>query len=261
MPIVTLTTDFGHQDYYVAAMKGIILQIAPRTTIVDVTHQVVPHDITQTAFVIRQLWPCFPRGTIHLAVVDPGVGTSRRILAAQYNGQVIICPDNGIVSLVHRDATLELLRDVTNVALFARQVSHTFQGRDIMAPAAAHLARGGKLTDLGPGSDRLELLSLPRGERLPDLSLRGQVIYVDGFGNLITNLTNSELTHTLNALPHARVWLGDREIGPIRQAYAHVEPGQGIALIGSAELLEIAVNRGRASEQFNARAGAPVFVR
>jgi hypothetical protein len=261
MAIVTLTTDFGDQDYSVAAMKGVILQIAPRTTIVDVTHRIAPHNVLQAAFIIRHIWPSFARGTIHVVVVDPGVGTPRRILGAQYNGQTIICPDNGILSLLQRDATLEMLREVVNPNILARQIAPTFHGRDIMAPAAAHLARGGKLGDLGPPTDRVEMLSLPQTERMADHSMRGEVIYVDGFGNLITNLGRDELVHTLNSRPGAHVWLGDRDLGPIRQTYGQVEAGHGIALIGSAGMLEIAVNRGDAADQFGVQVGSPVLVK
>jgi len=261
MPIVTLTTDFGQNDHYVAAMKGIILQIAPRTTLVDVTHQIARHDVVQAAFVIRAVWPSFPRGTIHVVVVDPEVGTARRLIAAQYGGQFLLCPDNGIASCLQRDAGLEILREIGNRGLFVQQPTSTFHGRDILAPAAGHLARGGKITDLGPPTDHIEMLNLPRPERMPDHSVHGQVVYVDGFGNMVTNLSREELAHTLNVLPGAHVWLGDHDIGPLRQTYAQVEVGAAIALIGSVGLLEIAVNRGSASEVLAARIGSPVTVK
>jgi len=259
--IVTLTTDFGQRDHYAAAMKGVILQIAPRSVVVDVTHQIAPHNVLQAAFVIRQVWPSFPQGTIHVVVVDPGVGTARRILAAQYDGQIIICPDNGILSFLQRDAPLEMLREVMNRNLFARVVSATFHGRDVMAPVAGHLSRGLKLTDVGPPTDRLEMLDLPRPERMPDHTVHGKVIYTDGFGNLVTNLTRDDLTRAFNARPGAHAWLEEHDLGPVRQTYAQVEPGRALALIGSIGMLEVAVNQGNAAEHFKAGVGTPVTIK
>jgi S-adenosylmethionine hydrolase len=262
MAIVTFTTDFGRRDHYVAAMKGIILQIAPKTPLIDVTHQIEPQGVLRAAFVVRQIWPSFPRGTVHVAVVDPGVGTERRIIVAQYAGQTIVCPDNGIVSLLHRDMPLEMLRTVANRELFAQaEPATTFHGRDIIAPVAGHLSRGVKPTEIGPPTDQLEILDMPKPERLPDRSVRGEVIYVDAFGNLVTNLTRDDLAHTFVALPDAHVWLGDHDVGKIQQTYAQVESGQPLALVGSVDLLEIAVNYGNAAEHFNADTGIVVTVK
>jgi len=262
MAIVTFTTDFGQHDHYVAAMKGVVLQIAPKSSLIDVTHQIERHNALQAAFIIRQILPSFPRGTIHVAVIDPGVGTSRRIVAAQYAGQIIIAPDNGIVSLVHRDAPLDALREVANRRLFVgQQPSATFHGRDVMAPVAGHLSRGAKLTDVGPATDRLEILDLPTPRRNPDRSIEGEVIYVDGFGNLVTNLGREDLAQTFAARPDAHVWLGDRDVGVLRQTYGQVEPDEALALIGSVDALEIAVNRGSAAEHFEVDIGAAVVVR
>ncbi len=262
MAIVTFTTDFGDRDHYVAAMKGMVLQIAPKSVLVDVTHKIEPQSVLQAAFVIRQVWPSFPRGTIHVVVVDPGVGTSRRIIVVQYAGQAVICPDNGIVSLLQRDMQLEVLREVTNRQLFAPgQTSTTFHGRDIIAPVAGHLSRGLRLAQIGPPTSRLEMLDLPKPERMPDRSLEGEVIYVDTFGNLVTNLTRDDLAQTCAARPEAHVWLGERDVGAIRQTYARASSGEALALIGSVELLEIAVNGGNAAEQLKAGVGMSVAVK
>jgi S-adenosylmethionine hydrolase len=262
MPIITLTTDFGRQDHYVAAMKGVILQLAPKTRLVDVTHQIRRHDVLQAAFVVRQVWPSFPAGTIHVVVVDPGVGTDRRIIVAQINGQIIVCPDNGIVSFLNRDGTMEMLRVVSNPRLLGQpRVSSTFHGRDIMAPLAGHLARGARLTDVGPATDTLEILDLPKPTRAPDRALSGEVIYVDGFGNLVTNLTRDDVAFTFAARPEARVWLGEHEIGAVLQTYAQVERERPLAMIGSTEMLEIAVNCGSAAEHFNAGTGTKVLLK
>lgn len=262
MPIVTLTTDFGQKDHYVAAMKGVILQIAPKSILVDVTHQIEPHGVLRAAFIVRQIWQSFPRDTIHVVVVDPGVGSERRIIAAQYAGQALICPDNGIASFLHRDVPLEALRVVTNSQLFANQeTSHTFHGRDIMAPVAGHLSRGTKLSQVGPPADSLEILDLPKPQPAADRSISGEVIYVDGFGNLVTNLTRQDLSRTFTARPDAHVWLGEHDAGPLLQTYAQVEQGRELALIGSAGMLEIAVNFGNAAERFGAGVGTCVVVK
>src|SRR5215475_9937611 len=154
MSIVTLTTDFGLADHYVAAMKGVILSKAPRATIVDITHEIRAQDVVQAAFVFRQAFGYFPSGTVHVVVVDPGVGTSRRLLAARYAGQIVLAPDNGLVSLVHHDFPIEGLREIT----VGEQggPSATFHGRDILAPAAARLLKGGSFDQVGPMTDHLE---------------------------------------------------------------------------------------------------------
>ncbi|MBN1343633.1 MAG: SAM-dependent chlorinase/fluorinase [Phycisphaerae bacterium] len=261
MAIVTLTTDFGQRDHYVAAMKGVILQIAPKTTIVDVTHHIDPHNVLMAAFIIRQTLPYFPRGTIHVVVVDPGVGTSRRIIAAQYLRQLVICPDNGVLSFLQRDVPLETLREVANRGLFATsEPSSTFHGRDVMAPVAAHLSGGKRLTEIGPATDKMEMLDLPLPERRPDRSMRGEIVYVDGFGNLVTNLTRDDLGPTFIARPHARVLIDGKDVGPVRQAYGQVEPNDILALIGSIGNLEIAVNQGSAAKTLGAGIGTPVVV-
>jgi S-adenosyl-L-methionine hydrolase (adenosine-forming) len=262
MPIVTLTTDFGRRDHYVAAMKGVILQIAPKTTVVDVTHHIKPQDVMHAAFVVRQIWQSFPRDTIHIVVVDPGVGSERRIIAAQFTRQLLISPDNGIVSFLHRDLQLEALRVVSNNRMFAStETANTFHGRDIMAPVAAHLCSGHKLAEVGPTADQLEILDLPKPEQSADRSIKGEVIYLDGFGNLVTNLTREDLAKTFAARPGAHVWLDDHDVGPLVQTYAQVEEGKALALIGSADMLEIAVNCGNAAKRFNADVGATVVVK
>ncbi len=262
MPIITLTTDFSLRDHYVASMKGVILSINPKATIVDVTHDIEPQNVLQTAFIMRHIWPNFPVGTIHVAVVDPGVGTDRRIIAAEFNRQLLICPDNGIASLLHRDAPIASLREITNRQLFANpEPSATFHGRDIMAPVAAHLSRGTKLTELGPASDQMEILDLPKTKRNPDRSTEGEVIYIDAFGNLVTNLTREAMAPTYVANPEARVWLGERDVGPVRQTYADVNGKEPLALLGSVGMLEIAVNGGHAAKELDAGIGTAVRVK
>lgn len=258
MPIVALLTDFGTADYYVAAMKGTILQINPKVTLVDVSHDIASQDVLQAAFVLRQVLPCFPPETIFVAVVDPGVGTPRRILAARYNDRVVLAPDNGLLTLVHRDADLQEIRTVENRRFFANSLSTTFHGRDIFAPVAAHLSKGTSLDHLGPVADRIEILDLAKPVRQNDGSIDGQVFLVDRFGNLITNVSVLDLSAARAAKHHFEVFCKDRSVGPIRLTYSDVPPGEPLALIGSSQMLEIAVNHGNAAQMLDARRGDPV---
>ncbi|MCK6456170.1 MAG: SAM-dependent chlorinase/fluorinase [Phycisphaerae bacterium] len=261
MAIITLTTDFGDSDHYVACMRGVVLQISPDALIVDVTHRIRRHDVVHAAFVLRQAFEHFPRGTIHVAVVDPGVGTTRRLLATLYAGQVVLAPDNGVVSLIHRDYALSDIRSIENERLFRREVSATFHGRDILAPVAAYLASGVPLSSVGPAIDQLEILNLPRALMLPDGGLEGQVLFTDSFGNLVTNISQVELERSGAKLGVVQVYVGPLRVGPIRRTYAEVEPGGILALIGSTGAVEIAINQGSAAERLRAAPGTSVIVR
>lgn len=261
MAIVTLTTDFGAADHYVACMKGVILQIAPDSRLVDVTHQIARHDVVHAAFVLRRTFEYFPRGTIHVVVVDPGVGTTRRLLGLSYAGQVVLAPDNGSVSLVHRDFPLADIRSIDNRDLFLRDVSSTFHGRDILAPVAGHLAAGTPLAAVGPSITQLEILNLPQPQPLPDGGLEGQVLSVDAFGNLITNLSRTDCDACLYRRRQAQVYVGPLRIGPLLNTYGDVAPGEILALIGSAGALEIAINQGNAAVRLRAGPGTPILLR
>lgn len=262
MSIIALLTDFGLRDHYVAAMRGVILQINPKVTLVDVCHEIAPQDVLHGAFVLRQVLPYYPAETIFVAVVDPGVGSSRRILAARYSGRVVLAPDNGLLTLLHRDAELQEMRVVENRRYFASSLSTTFHGRDIFAPVAAHISRGVALREFGPPADRIHILNVACPTRNPDNSISGQVIIVDRFGNLITNI--SELDISAARAPHRghyEVFVGDRPVGPIRITYSDVGPGEPLALIGSSQLLEIAINGGNAAQQLTASPGTAVHLK
>ncbi len=196
MPLITLLTDFGTSDYYVAAIKGVLLQVAPTVAVVDVTHDIGPQDVVGAAMVLRQVWPWFPPGTVHLAVVDPGVGSKRRIIAGRYNGQYVVAPDNGLVSMVHRELRVEAMHLVENRRYMLPRISATFQGRDIMAPVASHLAAGLPIGRLGPATDRLEIIPIATPTKLEDHTLVGEVLCVDRFGNLVTNIERGHLLTT-----------------------------------------------------------------
>ncbi len=261
MSVVALLTDFGLHDHYVAAVKGVILQVNPKATLVDITHEIEPQQVTEAAFILRQAFPFFPEGTVFVAIVDPGVGTRRRILAACYNGCYVIAPDNGLLTFLQRDAELQDVRVVENRTLMASTLSTTFHGRDIMAPLAGHLSKGVPLERVGPVAERIEVFAVPRPVYGRDGSIDGLVLFVDHFGNLITNISELDVKAARAAGRRHEVLLGSRGVGPIRDTYADVPPGQVLALIGSTQMLEIAVNSGSAAALLNARRGDPVGVR
>jgi S-adenosylmethionine hydrolase len=261
MAIVALMSDFGLRDHYVASMKGVILQSNPKVTLVDVTHEIAPQDLFHGGYVLRQALPYFPAGTIFIAVVDPGVGTRRRIIAARYSDRVVLAPDNGLLTMVHRDAELQEIRFVENRKLFATHLSSTFHGRDIFAPVAAHLSRGVPMQELGPTANRIEALDIPHPAVHPDGDIDGQVIVEDHFGNLITNIAEPDLTTARHRKEQLLVTVNGRAIGPVRQTYSEVAAGEPVALVGSAQLLEIAVNNGNAARQLGLARGAAVTIR
>jgi len=263
MAIITLTTDFGWADYYVGAMKGIIYQIEPATTVVDITHDIQPHDIVAAALVLREIWRAFPPKTIHVAVVDPGVGTDRKIILAQIANQMILAPDNGLITLIQQTYPAHQVNIVTNESLFCRPVTPTFHGRDIFAPVAAHLAKGIAPHQVGPTTNYLTLLDIPVPRVTEENTLIGQVMHIDRYGNLVTNISADQLRHFvgLRAGKAVTVDLAQEPVGTVKRTFAEAEQGKPVAYIGSAGFLEIAVTHGRADTHFNARIGTPVTVR
>jgi S-adenosylmethionine hydrolase len=261
MSVITLLTDFGESDHYVACMKGVILQRAPMAQIVDVTHMIQPHDIVHGAFILRQVFEHFPPDTIHLAIVDPGVGGPRRVLAARYAGQTILAPDNGLLSFVHRDFLLEELRSVENTRLYRSEVSSTFHGRDVFAPVAGHLWQGLGMDKLGPTARELELLNIERPKLLEHGGLEGQVLYVDHFGNVVSNINSGDLGTVRGPIERLNVHVGPLRVGPLHSTFADVNPGEVVAIIGSTGMLEIAINQGSAAAHLHAAPGTIIVVR
>jgi len=252
--VITLTTDMGCADGYVGAMKGVILEMSPGATIVDIAHDIPHGDVVHGAFVLATAVPYFPAGSIHVAVVDPEVGSpARRAIAMETSGQYLVGPDNGLFSLL-------CSKDCVTVSLSPKdlhlsQISFTFHGRDIFAPAAARLSLGHMLKDMGPTVPDpvvLDLLTVKDG----GTELHGSVIHVDRFGNLITNLKPSRLKD--RTVTGVRV--GDLEVLGMKQSYSEVESGEPLALWGSLGYLELAVNRGRADELAGAGRGTPAIV-
>jgi S-adenosylmethionine hydrolase len=258
-PIITLTTDFGEGSPYVAAMKGVILSINPAATIVDLAHTIPPQDIRQGAIALADVTPLFPASTIHIAVVDPGVGTARRILYAEFGGQRYVCPDNGLVSRLASRAKASKMLAITADKWFRRPVSTTFHGRDIMAPVAAQLSLGLNPDELGPPLAELVTLEWP-GAVMAANRIDGQVTAVDSFGNLITNITR-EMLAGVPTDESVTVACDEHETQGIFTAYADQPPMTLIALIGSSDMLELAIVEDSAKIMLGAAVGAPVQVR
>jgi S-adenosylmethionine hydrolase len=251
--IITLTTDFGLSDPYVAMMKGVILSINPSAKLVDLTHQIGMGSVSQAALLIRETFPYFPGGTVHLAVVDPGVGSDRRLVALQADAHFFVGPDNGLFWPVLRDFGEAKAVHLTEPRYFLPSITETFHGREIFAPVAAHLSTGLSLESLGPFIHDLTKLPIPQSY-IKEGVLCGQIIRVDNFGNLVTNIPSRELTEFLESGP-PRIETGKLVIRKLSRIYADCEEGEPLALINSSNLLEIAVNLGRASEYIGLRNG------
>jgi S-adenosylmethionine hydrolase len=257
--LITLTTDFGRDSLYVAAMKGVILSVNPSAFIVDISHAIGPQNIAEGAFVLGESTRWYPPNSIHVAVVDPGVGTQRKIAYARVGEQQYVCPDNGLLSYLCRERQPEQAIEVTNPSHFLDKVSHTFHGRDIMAPVAAHLSLGLPPEQLGPPLDALNLFEWPRAQRL-DNCLTGRIMFADSFGNLITNVCREELPADVPPAKFVIEAVRQRFMGIVR-TYADASAGAPVALFGSSGLLELAIVQGKAAEQSQIRIGSDISIR
>ncbi|QDT62876.1 SAM hydrolase/SAM-dependent halogenase family protein [Calycomorphotria hydatis] len=255
--LITLTTDFGTVDHYVAQMKGVLLARSPSARLIDVTHQLPPQDVTAAALLMEELYPPFPTGTVHLAVIDPGVGSNRTMLAAQAHGQYFVAPNNGLLSFVMKsDPGFEAVM-IENRNLFRDDVSQTFHGRDIMAPIAAELANGRPLSEIGPVCEAPVLLD----EITPEVSgekISGRIIRIDHFGNLITNIRESDISHSVST--KFVITSGDLMLQGLSSSYASHQPDEALAIIGSSGRLEVAVNQGNAAKVLNLGIGDEVMI-
>ncbi len=268
-PVVSLLTDFGLLDVYAGVMKGVILGICPAAELVDLTHGIQPQNVTEAAFLLLSAAPYFPEGTVHVAVVDPQVGTGRGVICARARGQLFLAPDNGLLSpLLEEWAPAELFA-VENSRYFLPEVSRTFHGRDIFAPVAAHLARGLDPAELGPKIESCRRIELSRARRASDGSLLGEVIHVDAFGNLVTNIRREDLVALLDSdagsepqelAERFRVETAGSSIVALSETYAAVTAGALLALIGSSGRLEVSINLGNAAWYLGVAAGEPVRV-
>ncbi len=257
-PLVALLTDFGTRDFYVGAMKGAVVSVCPEAALVDLTHEIERHDVEEGAFVLAAACRAFPPGAVFVAVVDPGVGSARRALAIRAGGWRFVGPDNGLFTLVLDDHPEAQVRELTNAALFRSDVSSTFHGRDVFAPVAAHLAGGLPFEDVGPTLADPVRLDLGGARELVPGEWQATIVHRDRFGNLTTQLRESQLLGLLRLAGGDRasivVRAGDHVL-PLVGTYTEVAAGEGCALVGSAGRLEIAVNQGDAGARLGLRRG------
>lgn len=261
MSIVTLLTDFGTADYFAGAMKGAILCVNPEATIIDITHEISAHDVEAAAFTLLAAFDSFPARTVHVAVVDPGVGSPRRPIVVEACGQFFVGPDNGVFGHVYERAKDYKVFQLTNEAYFRRSVSTTFHGRDVFAPVAGALTLGVSPESLGRPLDDAVRLPFPAPRRLDEKSLEAAIIHIDRFGNCVTNITPEHLPG--EATRHGvKLSINGREVRTFRRFYAEtVGPDDEPFIIwGSAGLLEISLNRASAARLLNARRGQIIQV-
>ncbi len=279
--VITLTTDFGTSDVYVGVMKGVILNINPNVKVVDLTHAIPPHDIHQAALSIHSSYRFFPEDTIHVIVVDPGVGSNRQAIVCQTDNALFVCPNNGVLSyLLHKTDTENINKPnavtIQNTDYLLPKVSNTFHGRDIFAPIAAHLSLGVPLTDFGTPLCKFVRFTVPM-VNIDETTLTGEVIKVDSFGNLITNISEDFLAQFLlsgssNESTTGKLYkqqyqlcyeiiAGSVRLQKLNSSYSESKPGEPLAIISSFGLLEISVNLGNASARYGLKIGDEVNVK
>jgi S-adenosyl-L-methionine hydrolase (adenosine-forming) len=258
-PIITLTTDFGLNDHFVGTIKGVILDIIPDVQIVDICHSVQAFDVLDGALTIAQAYSYFPTGTVHLVVIDPGVGTERRGLVVSSDRHHFVAPDNGVLSLVYASEERLHVRHVTAEHYYRQPVSNTFHARDIFAPVAAYLAKGVDPDKFGHEISDFIRFNAPKPKPAEGNTLRAVVLKVDRFGNLITNITPQDAPALFAEHPAPfKIAVGKREITEIQTNYAQGAPGEVFGILGSMGYLEIAANRGSAAQIVGAGKGADV---
>ena len=246
-------TDFGTRDYYVGAMKGVILSINPDARIIDITHEIEPQNVISAAFVLSACYRDFPPATIFVCVVDPGVGSKRLAIVIESNGSKFVGPDNGLFSFVL--GSNARVTAIENDKFFRKPISSTFHGRDIFAPVAAHLSLGIDSRELGPEITDAVVLANIRLNRTNENTLEGSVIHIDHFGNIVTNITADMAGDAF------QLEIGGRLISNRREFYAGAEPGQPFVVTGSAGFIEISINGGSAADKLDVKTGSPVTAR
>jgi S-adenosyl-L-methionine hydrolase (adenosine-forming) len=260
-PVIALLTDFGSRDQYAGAMKGVALSICPDVTLVDITHDLPPHDVLAGALELAACYRYFPPGTIFLVVVDPGVGSARRGIAADVGDFKFVAPDNGVLTVVFEEMPAKRIVELTERRYARPTVSRTFEGRDRFAPAAAWLAKGIELSALGRPAGSVHRIELPRPQ-VDEGRVIGEVLRVDRFGNLITNIDRKtfERMASADARGAIDVQIGPHLVGKVVSTYADAAPGELCALVGSSEHLEIAANGGSAASVLALGRGAAVQI-
>ncbi|MGD0569754.1 MAG: SAM-dependent chlorinase/fluorinase [Candidatus Sulfotelmatobacter sp.] len=260
-PIITLTTDFGSSDHFVGTVKGVILDIVPEAQIIDICHSVQAFDVLDGALTISQAYSYFPNRTVHVVVVDPGVGTARRPILASCDKYHFVAPDNGVLSLVYAREQRMHVRHITSEHYYLQPVSNTFHARDIFAPVAAYLAKEVDALKFGDEVEDYVRFNAPKPKAVDGNRLRGVVLKVDRFGNLITNITPQDAPGLFGTGGKPfKIVVGSREITEIHNAYAEGAPGEVIGILGSMGFLEIAANRGAAAQLTGASKGTDVSI-
>ncbi|MBZ5722614.1 MAG: SAM-dependent chlorinase/fluorinase [Acidobacteriia bacterium] len=260
-PIITLTTDFGLSDHFVGTIKGVILAIAGDAEIIDICHSVQPFDVLDGALTIAQAYSYFPSGTVHMVVVDPGVGTARRPIVASSEQHYFVAPDNGVLSLIYAREERMYVRHVTSQHYFMQPISNTFHARDIFAPVAAWIAKGIDTEKFGEKVDDFVRFNAPKPKPVNGHTLRGVVLKVDRFGNLVTNITPQDAPMLFQSEPAAfKILVGKYEITEVKATYALGAPGEVFGVLGSMGFLEIAANRGSAAQVIGVGKGTDVSI-
>ena len=258
-PIVTLTTDYGTSDHLVGAMKGVMLGINPDINLVDITHNVIAHDILDGALAIGNAYKCFPSKTVHLVVVDPGVGTARRPVLVSADTQYFVAPDNGVLSAIYDQAESLTVWNIISEHYFRQPISHTFHGRDVFAPVAAWLTKSWQTSAFGEEITDFVRFGVPK-PKSSGSTIKGSVLQTDRFGNLITNITSKEVPALEHPGGNVVIHVGNGQVGKLVQTFAEGPAGEAVALIGSSGFLEICMNKGDASRKSRRGRGAEVTV-
>jgi len=256
--VITLITDFGTRDGYTGIMKGVILKINPLVRLVDISHEVSPHDIFEAGFILKNSYRYFPEGSIHLVVVDPGVGSKRRAILVEAGDHFFIGPDNGVFTFIYESEKIKKVVELTNKRYFLPHISNTFHGRDIFAPAAAYLSKGTPLEDLGTIFNDVVRFDIPKPETERGI-IKGVVLHVDRFGNLISNIPEV-LFRELVGKGIYEISIGGKVLGDIKGSYSEVKKEQTLALFGSSGYLEISVRGRDAQEKLKVNKGSEIKV-
>ncbi len=265
MSTITLLTDFGSEDAYVGVMKGVILSIHSSAKIIDISHAVDPQDLIEAAYLIKSCYRYFPEHTVHIVVVDPGVGSDRAIVALEMMGHVFLAPNNGVLTLLMDEGKIDAMVRVENPRFFLNPISQTFHGRDVFAPVGAHLAKGIDITSLGSPLDPqgLVYLDIPKPHVSNGDELIGTIVSIDHFGNCMSNIDQDCLKKITgkDAEKEFEIKIGKNSITGLSQRYADVEPESFLAIFGSFGYLELALNCGNASRRLNIKKGDAITLR
>ena len=261
--IITLTTDFGLKDHFVGVIKGVILSINPEADFVDITHDIPPHDVLQAAFTLKQVYSYFPSGTIHVVVVDPGVGTNRKVLVASSEKGFFLAPDNGVLSFLYAENALNDVREITAAHYWLKPRTGTFDGRDIFAPVAAWMSKGVSISSLGEAITNYTKIDIPQPALIQPGIWKCKILAVDRFGNLISNLRQENFTACLEHGEQKRFAfrVGEQTISKISTSYAEGQPNELLAIFGSAGLIEFCVNQGSAAAVTSLQTGKDVLLK